>query len=100
MAKAIDDIAMHINIISLNASVEAARAGQHGKTFAVVAEEIRTLAGTSKNTVSKTEQVTEQATGAIEHINEMVSQISTEVEKAYQNITEISEKTKKALSNK
>ena len=98
MANEIDSIAMHINIISLNASIEAARAGQHGKAFAVVADEIRKLAHTSKNTVSETEQITEQATGSIKGINEMVAHISAEVEKAFQNITDISEKTQATLA--
>ena len=97
MAKDIDGIAMQINIISLNASIEAARAGQHGKAFAVVAEEIRRLANSSKNTVSETEMITEKATGSIKDINTMVSEISAEVEKAFQNISSISEKTQEAL---
>jgi len=98
MANEIDKIAMHINIISLNASVEAARAGQHGKTFAVVAEEIRNLASSSKSTVSETQQVSEQATESIKEINTMVDLISSEVEKAYQNISVISEETRKTLA--
>ena len=97
MASEIDKIAMHINIISLNASVEAARAGQHGKTFAVVAEEIRGLAHSSKSTVSETAIVKEKATDSINEINSMVDQISTEVEKAFQNISNISEKTQNTL---
>jgi len=97
MATEIDSIAMHINIISLNASIEAARAGQHGKTFAVVAEDIRKLAHTSKNTVSETAQITEQATDSINGINVMVDHISIEVEKAFNNITDISEKTREAI---
>jgi len=98
MATEIDAIAMHINIISLNASIEAARAGQHGKMFAVVADEIRKLAHSSKNTVSETEQITEQATDSINGINVMVDQISTEVERAFNNITDISEKTKMTIA--
>ena len=97
MAMEIDSIAMHINIISLNASIEAARAGQHGKAFAVVADEIRKLAHTSKNTVSETEEITENATTSIKGINMMVEHISAEVEKAFRNITDISEKTQSTL---
>jgi len=98
MATEIDSIARHINIISLNASIEAARAGQHGKAFAVVAEEVRKLAQTSKHTVSETETITEQATSSIEVINKMIEQIGAEVEKAYMNISNISEKTNETLA--
>ena len=97
MGAAIDRIAMQINIISLNASIEAARAGQHGKAFSVVAEEIRRLASTSKDTVSETQHITEQTMDSIKSITTIIDSISSEVEKAYQNISDISVKTQEAL---
>jgi iron only hydrogenase large subunit-like protein len=85
----IDRIAANIHMISLNASIEAARVGEHGRTFAVVAESIRSLAGETQETTYKIEKATKEAQTALGGISEMVLAISGDVSKSQSNISEI-----------
>lgn len=59
--KSIDSIAFKTNLLSLNAAIEAARAGWHGKGFSVVAEEVRRLARQSAASATETGSMLEQA---------------------------------------
>ena len=97
MAKEIGKIATQINLISLNASIEAARAGQNGKAFSVIAEAIRGLANSSKDTVSETGQIAKYGMDSIKKINVIIDQIITEIENSFQEVTNISEKTESIL---
>lgn len=73
----IDDIVFKTQLLSFNASIEAARAGQYGSGFAVVAEEIGNLANTSGNAAKEISQLLEQSK---KQVSEVVQNTLTTVE--------------------
>lgn len=75
MASEILDIANQTNMLSINASIEAARSGEMGRGFAVVAEEIGKLAETSKMTAARIRELCESSNDSIEEVNGCVGKI-------------------------
>ena len=96
LTKNILDIAEKTNLIAVNASIEAARAGQAGKSFAVVASEVSNLAANSKKTANDIQSISKDVTTAVEELADnaqmVLEFIKTDVTKDYDSFVETGNK--------